>query len=46
MEFLSFLAGIGLLLILKYVISGFYIVNQNERAVKTVFGKARWENDT
>jgi len=41
MEFLSFLAGIGLLLILKYVISGFYIVNQNERAVKTVFGKAQ-----
>ncbi len=25
----------------RYVIRGFYIVNQNERAVKTVFGKAQ-----
>ncbi len=27
--------------VFRYVIRGFYIVNQNERAVKTVFGKAQ-----
>ncbi len=27
--------------IIRYVFRGFYIVNQNERAVKTVFGKAQ-----
>lgn len=27
--------------LIRYVIRGFYIVNQNERAVKTVFGKAQ-----
>ena len=27
--------------VFRYVIRGFYIVNQNERAVKTIFGKAQ-----
>jgi regulator of protease activity HflC (stomatin/prohibitin superfamily) len=39
--FWAFMAGIGLFLIIKYGIGGFFILNQNERAVKTVFGKAQ-----
>jgi regulator of protease activity HflC (stomatin/prohibitin superfamily) len=39
--FWAFMAGMGLFLIIKYGIGGFYILNQNERAVKTVFGKAQ-----
>src|SRR4051812_39219739 len=33
-------AGILLYIILRVIIQGFYVVQQNERAVKTVFGKA------
>lgn len=34
------LIGIGLCLFYKLLLRGFYVVNQNERAVKTVFGRA------
>ncbi len=33
--------GVGVYIFMKYIVRGFYIVNQNERAVKTVFGKAK-----
>ena len=32
--------GILIYLIIRFVLSGFYVVQQNERAVKTAFGKA------
>ena len=35
------LAGAFLFIVLKSVFTGFYVVNQNERAVKTVFGRAK-----
>ena len=35
------LLGIILWFIVRYVLSGFYTVDQNERAVKTSFGKAQ-----
>jgi regulator of protease activity HflC (stomatin/prohibitin superfamily) len=34
-------AGILLYIIFRVIIQGFYVVQQNERAVKTVFGKAQ-----
>jgi regulator of protease activity HflC (stomatin/prohibitin superfamily) len=34
------LVGFGAWFILRYVISAFYTVDQNERAVKTIFGRA------
>ena len=34
------LIGFGVWFILRYVLSAFYTVNQNERAVKTIFGRA------
>jgi regulator of protease activity HflC (stomatin/prohibitin superfamily) len=34
------LVGFGVWFILRYVLSAFYTVNQNERAVKTIFGRA------
>jgi len=39
--FIYILMGIGVYIFFKYIVRGFYIVNQNERAVKTVFGKAQ-----
>jgi regulator of protease activity HflC (stomatin/prohibitin superfamily) len=38
--FLGFLVGAAGWFAFKYVIRGFYTVNQNERAVKTTFGRA------
>jgi regulator of protease activity HflC (stomatin/prohibitin superfamily) len=39
--FLGFLAGFGAWFTLRYVLSGFFTVDQNERAVKTRFGRAQ-----
>ncbi|MCL2298991.1 MAG: SPFH domain-containing protein [Firmicutes bacterium] len=39
--FLLFLLGALLFLLVRAVISGFYVVNQNERAVITSFGRAK-----
>jgi len=39
--FLFFVLGALLFLIVRVVISGFYVVNQNERAVITSFGRAK-----
>lgn len=36
----SFLLGIGLWFLIRFVLMGFYTVNQSERAVKTRFGRA------
>jgi regulator of protease activity HflC (stomatin/prohibitin superfamily) len=36
-----FIAGPLLYLVYKILLRGFYVVNQNERAVKTVFGRAQ-----
>jgi regulator of protease activity HflC (stomatin/prohibitin superfamily) len=33
--------GIILWIILRFLLPGFYVVQQNERAVKTVFGRAQ-----
>ena len=38
---MSFLIGIALWFVIRCVVNGFYTVNQNERAVKTVFGRAQ-----
>ena len=38
---LSVIIGIILYLILRFLVTGFYVVNQNERAIKTSFGKAK-----
>ena len=35
-----FLIGVLAAIVFKTVVRGFYVVNQNERAIKTVFGKA------
>jgi len=35
------LAGVGAWFLLRWVLAGFYTVNQNERAVKTAFGRAK-----
>lgn len=39
--FLGFFVGFLAWFFLRYVLSGFYTVNQNERAVKTSFGRAQ-----
>lgn len=36
-----FMIGVFLCLFVKVIIGGFYVVNQDERAVKTVFGRAK-----
>ena len=42
MEELSLFAlGVLLYLIFKLIFRGFFVVNQNERAVKTAFGRAK-----
>jgi regulator of protease activity HflC (stomatin/prohibitin superfamily) len=47
MDFLAgMLIGFGVWFILRYVLSAFYTVNQNERAVKTVFGRAERVGNT
>jgi len=38
--FTSIIVGVGIWFVLRFVLSGFYTVNQNERAVKTSFGRA------
>ena len=40
-EFIYFIIGIVLFWLFFIFIRGFYVVNQNERAVKTVFGRAK-----
>lgn len=40
-SFAGFLFGVTGAFILRYVLSGFFTVNQNERAVKTSFGRAQ-----
>ena len=45
MESIYILLGVLLYIIVRYVVFGFFIVNQNERAVKTVFGKAQRISD-
>jgi regulator of protease activity HflC (stomatin/prohibitin superfamily) len=37
---LAILVGFGVWFVLRYILSAFYTVNQNERAVKTIFGRA------
>jgi regulator of protease activity HflC (stomatin/prohibitin superfamily) len=37
---MSFILGIALYLIVRFLAVGFYTVGQNERAVKTIFGRA------
>lgn len=37
---LAILVGFGAWFVLRYILSAFYTVNQNERAVKTIFGRA------
>jgi regulator of protease activity HflC (stomatin/prohibitin superfamily) len=37
---LAIIVGFGAWFVLRYILSAFYTVNQNERAVKTVFGRA------
>ena len=41
-----FIIGILLYVVFITLIKGFYVVNQNERAVKTVFGRAKRANDS
>jgi len=41
-----FATGALLYLVFKILFRGFYVINQNERAVKTVFGRAQRINDT
>src|SRR5690242_2479241 len=36
----SIVAGLGIWFFLRFILSGFYTVDQNERAVKTSFGRA------
>lgn len=38
---LGVIIGIVLYLIIRFLLTGFYVVNQNERAIKTSFGKAK-----
>jgi regulator of protease activity HflC (stomatin/prohibitin superfamily) len=38
--FLGFIIGFVIWFVLRYVLGGFYTVDQNERAVKTIFGRA------
>ncbi len=37
---LSIYIGVGLYILIRCIVSGFYVIEQNERGVKTVFGKA------
>jgi regulator of protease activity HflC (stomatin/prohibitin superfamily) len=37
---LAIIVGFGAWFVLRYILSAFYTVNQNERAVKTIFGRA------
>lgn len=47
MSFLSgFIIGLALWFIMRYVLGGFYTVDQNERAVKTIFGRAERVDQT
>ncbi|MEK7635673.1 MAG: SPFH domain-containing protein [Patescibacteria group bacterium] len=41
MSITGILLGILLWIIIRFVIRGFYVIEQNERAVKTIFGKAQ-----
>lgn len=44
---MSVLIGIGIYFFIRCVLSGFYTIDQNERAVKTIFGRAeRLANQT
>lgn len=36
----SIYLGIGIYAVIRFIIKGFYVVQQNERAVKTIFGRA------
>ncbi len=40
-DFIGVLIGIIVWFVIKFIITGFYTVEQNERAVKTVFGRAQ-----
>jgi len=40
-DFAFFIAGVLIVLLVYTLFRGFYVVNQNERAVKTVFGRAK-----
>lgn len=42
---LGFSLGVAAFFVVRYLIFGIYTVNQNERAVKTVFGRAQRLND-
>jgi regulator of protease activity HflC (stomatin/prohibitin superfamily) len=42
---LGMIVGFGVWFVLRYVLSAFYTVDQNERAVKTVFGRAQRVGD-
>ena len=42
---IGFAAGVFCWFVVRYVIAGFYTVDQNERAVKTVFGRAQRLHD-
>ncbi len=37
---MSLILGVGIYFVFRCILSGFYTIDQNERAVKTVFGKA------
>jgi regulator of protease activity HflC (stomatin/prohibitin superfamily) len=39
--FVGIFWGVVIWIIIRFVLSGFYVVQQNERAVKTVFGRAK-----
>ena len=39
--FIGILFGFGVWFVVRYLLGGFYTVNQNERAVKTSFGRAQ-----
>ena len=39
--FIGILLGFGVWFVVRYLLGGFYTVNQNERAVKTSFGRAQ-----
>jgi regulator of protease activity HflC (stomatin/prohibitin superfamily) len=41
MNITGILLGIFLWIVIRFLIRGFYVVEQNERAVKIVFGRAK-----
>jgi regulator of protease activity HflC (stomatin/prohibitin superfamily) len=43
---LGCIVGFGIWFVLRYLLAGLYTVDQNERAVKTVFGRAQRVSDT